>query len=97
MGLFSWFTKAAPPGPAERVWATDAARWGGALLVRFVEVRLAALMEKLGLGPDEPIEHALVTASLAKARAKLAETVRNPREAASMEAWFDANVGRQEG
>jgi hypothetical protein len=64
MGLFSWFAKAAPPGPAERVWATDAA---------------------------------LVTASLAKARAKLAETVRNPREAASMEAWFDANVGRQEG
>ena len=96
MGLFSWFTKPAPPGPAERVWATDAAL-EDPLLVRVGEVRLAALMEKLGLGPDEPIEHALVTASLAKARAKLAETVRNPREAASMEAWFDANVGRQEG
>jgi hypothetical protein len=96
MGLFSWFAKAAPPGPAVRVWATDAAL-EDPLLVRVGGVRLAALMEKLGLGPDEPIEHALVTASLANARAKLAETVRNPREAASMEAWFDANVGRQEG
>jgi len=67
------------------------------LLARFGGGRIAEMMERLGLGPEEPIEDTLVTASLAKAREKMAKSVRNPRESASMEAWFETNVGRQEG
>lgn len=63
-----------------------------ALLQRFGGDRIAALMTKLGGAPDEPIEHPLVSRSLADARAKIAARVRNPREATSMAEWFARNL-----
>ena len=62
------------------------------LLVLFGGGRIAEVMDQLGLPRDEPVEHTLVTRSLANAREKLAKSVRNPREATSMAAWFERNT-----
>jgi hypothetical protein len=63
------------------------------LMRRLGGERAAELMRQLGLGPDEPVEHAWVSRSLANAREKVSEKVRFPRDARSIEEWIELNLG----
>ena len=54
----------------------------------FGGARLITIVEKLGNRADEPIEHALVTASIQKAQDKLAEKMIVSGSARSQEDWF---------
>lgn len=54
------------------------------LLRRFGGDRTAAVMARMGMSPDEPIEHALVTRAMTDMREKVAAKVKVSREARSM-------------
>lgn len=61
------------------------------LMRRFGGERTAELMKRMGLEPDEPVEHTLVSQALASARAKVGErvgAVGAVGNARSMEEWF---------
>lgn len=64
-----------------------------ALMRRFGGERTAELMVKLGLAPDEPIEHPMVSRALANARENVAKKVKVPRDARSLEEWIERNLG----
>ena len=63
------------------------------LMRRFAGDRVAALMAQLGIAPDEPVEHPMVSRALANAREKVAAKVRTPQPARSMEEWLRFNLG----
>lgn len=65
------------------------------LLRRFGGDRLRDLMIQLGLGPDEPVEHGLVTKALANAREKVAAKATGSTSTRSMEEWLTLNLGAQ--
>lgn len=61
------------------------------LMKRFGGDRTAVLMRQLGMEPDEPVEHAMVSQALAKAREKVGARVGAVGAVArtrSMEEWF---------
>lgn len=64
------------------------------LMRAFGGARVTALLDSLGLEPDEPIEHAMVQNALANARRKVAERLGSgpPARARSMEEWFTRNA-----
>jgi hypothetical protein len=55
--------------------------------------RIVALLDALGLEPDEPIEHRMVSEAMANARRKVADRLGSgpPARARSMEEWFTRN------
>lgn len=53
--------------------------------------RLRELTEKLMTGPEECIEHSLVSAAIQNARKKISDSVTTVREALSAEEWFQKN------
>lgn len=57
--------------------------------------RVQGLLDSMGLVPDEPIEHPMVTQAMANARAKVAERVGSgpASRARSMEEWMLLNAG----
>jgi hypothetical protein len=60
--------------------------------------RVTAMLDSLGLEPDEPIQHRLVTSAMANAREKIAKRVGSgpPTRARSMEEWLLLNgVGKR--
>lgn len=67
-----------------------------ALMLSFGGERMAELMRQLGLAADEPIEHPLVSKSLANAAKKLEQrlgpAVSRLAPAASMAEWFQKNL-----
>jgi hypothetical protein len=63
------------------------------LMRRFGGDRTMELMQKLGMDADEPIEHTLVTQAMTRAREKVGEQVKVPREARSIEEWITRNLG----
>ena len=61
------------------------------LFQRFGGENTIQLMQKLGMGPDEHLEHTLITRSIAQAQEKLAsKSAVDHRGAPSAEAWFIA-------
>lgn len=54
--------------------------------------RLSGLVEQLDMSPDEPIEHAMVSASLARAQDRLRERVPDEIPADSFAAWKARNL-----
>jgi hypothetical protein len=52
---------------------------------------LKSIMEKMGLKEDQPIEHAMVTKSMFRARAKIAAGVAQESPAATESAWYQKN------
>lgn len=67
-----------------------------ALMLRFGGERVTRMMTAMGMQPDEPIEHAWVTTSLAEAHAKVAARLADtapPGRAPSMAAWLDQALG----
>ena len=64
------------------------------LLRTFGGERIIALLDNLGLAPDEPVEHRMVSDSLANAREKVAARLGSgpPARARSMEEWFTRNA-----
>jgi hypothetical protein len=61
------------------------------LLRRFGGDKLVPLLSQLGVAPDEPIEHQMVTRALTNAREKVAARVKSPQPAGSMEEWLQFN------
>lgn len=63
------------------------------LMQTFGGERIVALLDALGLEPDEPIEHRMVSEAMANARRKLADRLGTgpPVRARSMEEWFTRN------
>lgn len=63
------------------------------LLRTFGGERIIALLDNLGLAPDEPVEHRMVSEALANAREKVAERLGSgpPSRARSMEEWLLVN------
>ncbi len=63
---------------------------------RFGGERVATLMTQLGMGADEPVEHPMVSRSLASAREKIEKQVgaasSRPAPASSMEEWLQRNL-----
>ncbi|HVS14536.1 MAG TPA: hypothetical protein VMV46_11475 [Thermoanaerobaculia bacterium] len=57
-----------------------------------LDARLGALLERLGLEPDQPIEHAMVTSAVARAQAQIAAAASGDLPAASAEEWLRTNV-----
>ncbi len=66
------------------------------LMQSFGGERIVHLMKQLGMEPDEPIEHPLISSSLAKASKKLEQrlgpAVSRLAPAASMAEWFQKNL-----
>jgi hypothetical protein len=58
------------------------------LFTRFGGERLTSLMQKLGVGDDEVIEHSMISSSLRRAQEKLAEKAIVDFTAQSQEEWF---------
>ncbi len=54
--------------------------------------RIVDMLDKLGMKEDEAIEHAMVTKSMAQARAKVESSVTRETKADSEEEWFAKNV-----
>jgi len=67
------------------------------LLAAFDGARLVALMERLGLPPDEPVAHPWVNESIARAQAKLERRLPSPLPADSVAEWFRLNGPGQGG
>jgi hypothetical protein len=67
-----------------------------ALMLRFGGENLAKLMSQLGMAADEPIEHGLISRSLANAAKKMEQrlgpAVSRLAPAASMAEWFQKNL-----
>ncbi len=63
------------------------------LMRTFGGERIVALLDALGLEPDELIEHRMVSEAIANARRKLADRLGSglPARARSMEEWFTRN------
>lgn len=62
------------------------------LMKTFGGDRITALMVNLGMGRDEPVEHALVKQSLANAMEKIAAKVKVSRPAPSAVEWFERHL-----
>jgi hypothetical protein len=67
-------------------------------MLRFGGERVAELMKNLGMAQDEPVEHAMVSKSLANAREKIAKQVgaaaSAPAPASSMAEWLQRHLPR---
>ncbi len=65
------------------------------LFTAFGSDRIIALLQKLGLKDDEPIEHNMITNSLKNAQSNLEEKLKGGIEqsATSMQDWFSKNIG----
>ncbi len=53
--------------------------------------RIKQMMESLGFGKDEAMEHNMIKSSVEKAQAKVSETVTSEQKAKSAEEWFTLN------
>jgi hypothetical protein len=62
------------------------------LLKLFGGDRVVALMQQLGMKPDEMVSHPMVSKALENARIKIAKKVRLEQPASSMAEWFSRNV-----
>jgi hypothetical protein len=62
------------------------------LFVFFGGGRIADLVKKMGLKEDEPLEHMLITRSIAKAQEKIEKKVSLEVPAQSQQEWMDKNV-----
>ncbi len=62
------------------------------LMRRFGGERLVGLLDKLGLEPNEAIEHPMVGQAMANAREKVSKSIGFPQSAPSAEEWFLRNV-----
>ena len=65
------------------------------LFQNFGSDRINTLMESLGLGKDECIEHNLVSKAILRARKKLDDTVKNERKTLTEADWFTQNIKQQ--
>jgi hypothetical protein len=63
------------------------------LVRRFGGEHTAEVVRGLGLGPDEAVEHVMVTNALARARERVGKQVTTPLDAPSAAAWLDRNLG----
>ena len=67
-------------------------------MLRFGGERVAMMMTRLGLSADEPVEHAMVSRSLSRAREKIAKQVGaaavTPAQAKSMAEWLQHHLPR---
>jgi hypothetical protein len=52
---------------------------------------LKSIMERMGLKADEPVEHAMVTKSMFRARVKIAAAVSHESVASTESAWYQKN------
>jgi hypothetical protein len=64
------------------------------LMQVFGSERVLAMMQQLGLAPDEKISHPLVTKSIANAQKKIERRVTAPSPAESEAEWFAMNLGK---
>jgi len=62
------------------------------LFTQFGGERIIELMRKMGMNENEPLQHQMISHSLEKAQAKIAEKVALEQTAASPEAWMRKNV-----
>lgn len=63
----------------------------------FGSERIKKVMESMGTGPNECIEHSMITKSIERAQKKLEESARNAFDKNSQEEWFKTNVESYEG
>jgi len=61
-------------------------------LKRFISGDLKQMLEKLGMKPDERINHSLVNRSIANAQEKIEKTAHGDRPARSAEEWMTMNL-----
>jgi preprotein translocase subunit SecA len=61
------------------------------VIASFLDDEAKALFQKLGLGPDEPIESALVGRAIERAQDRIRKAVANDLPADSAEGWMRAN------
>ena len=62
------------------------------LFLQFGGEKISALMEKMGLKETEPVEHTLISKSIANAQRKLGRKLRVEHAARSMKEWFHKNI-----
>lgn len=62
------------------------------LIHHFAGDKLLVLLERLGLGPEERLEHAMITKSIERAREKLSETVRREITTHGEAEWYRLNA-----
>jgi preprotein translocase subunit SecA len=62
------------------------------LLFADIKQRVAPLLERLGMRPDEPIQHAMVSGAVERAQAQLTKRAKGDLPAASAEEWLRTNV-----
>lgn len=53
---------------------------------------IKSMMEKLGMGPEEMLQHSLIDSSIKRAQEKLQEKTQQPIRANSAKEWFRLNV-----
>ncbi len=63
-----------------------------AILKRFITDDFKQLLEKMGMKPDERINHAMVNRSIANAQEKIGATAHGDRPARSAEEWMTLNL-----
>jgi preprotein translocase subunit SecA len=57
--------------------------------------RIAQLMDQLGMGADEVIQHPMVDRSIMRAQQKLAKAAPNAVPTRSADEWFASNLPRR--
>ncbi|HRH59013.1 MAG TPA: hypothetical protein PL045_00475 [Chitinophagaceae bacterium] len=63
-----------------------------AIFLRFGGENIQQLMIKMGMGESEPVEHALITASIKRAQQKISKKVTIEQSALSQSEWLKVNL-----
>jgi hypothetical protein len=62
------------------------------IIAAFSGTKVKSMMERMGMAPEEMIQHSMIDSSIQNAQKKLQEKVGMPMKANSLKEWFSVNV-----